>query len=210
MSTSPPPAPVQPAPTQPPPPQQPPAAPDAQAQQQAALATLTVILLAGLPPATVAAFAAAVLAPLGIDAAAVTTIIALLGPHANAKADRPSGPAQAWVASTNPVRRAAYLLAASKRQVVTDLLIERRYLGQHLSAERARLEAAGKADTIAGLVGTTLGWYATMDTVTTSGCREMNGRNFDVRQPPVVEGTPAYPGSVHPACRCLPGPPHPG
>jgi hypothetical protein len=36
----------------------------------------------------------------------------------------------------------------------------------------------------------------------------MHGRNFDVARPPMVEGRPAYPGSVHPHCRCRTGPPH--
>jgi hypothetical protein len=48
-----------------------------------------------------------------------------------------------------------------------------------------------------------------MDLRTTAGCREMHGANFEVAQPPTVEGRPAYPGAVHGACRCRPGPPHP-
>lgn len=195
-------------------PQAPGQAPPSSGTEQAALAALVVILLAGLTPAQAAAYAAKLAAELGVTAAALTAAVRLLGPHAAVTppnvAHAGNEPAAAWVAATAPVRRAQYLVAAARRQHQVDAATERRYLQQHLDAERVRVEAAGKADTMARLLGaTTLGWYSMMDARTTAGCREMNGRNFDVRHPPVVEGRPALPGSVHGACRCRPGPPHP-
>lgn len=125
---------------------------------------------------------------------------------------------------TNLIRRATYLAQAARRvttalprgqnAVLAALEAERRYLEQHLRADAQRTVAAqqvaAQARTLArqakkggstwnGLVG----WYAVMDERTSLDCRKANRRNFDpTRVPPI-----GYPGSVHPACRCRPGPP---
>jgi hypothetical protein len=178
--------------------------------EHAALAALTVILLSGLTVPAAAALTIPLLVPLGIPVTSVTAILEMLGPYLQMPGTQhPPGSAQAWVEATAAPRRAAYLLAAARRHAVVPADTEQRWMAQHLAAERARQEAAGRVDTIAGLVGTTIGWYSVMDLRTTAGCREMHGANFEVAQPPTVEGRPAYPGAVHGACRCRPGPPHP-
>ena len=49
-----------------------------------------------------------------------------------------------------------------------------------------------------------------IDARTSQGCRDANGKSFYADHPPVIEGSPAYPGSVHPHCRCFAGPPRRG
>lgn len=124
----------------------------------------------------------------------------------------------------NLVRRASYLAQAARR-VSTSLLrgrdaalsaldAERRYLEQHLRADAQRTVAANQvaaqARTLAREAkrdGSTwnglLGWHAVMDERTSAECRRANGRNFDPTRLPLI----GYPGSVHPECRCRPGPP---
>lgn len=105
-------------------------------------------------------------------------------------------------------------------------------LRQHLEATRLRNEAAGRVqgeydkvsaqrqtenrakraagqETTLGLLAKSrniaLGWYAVLDKKTSPECRAANGKNFDPLQPPAI----GLPGTVHPRCRCVPGPPHP-
>lgn len=144
----------------------------------------------------------------------------------------PQAGAHAVVQATyrlNLMRRAAYLTAAAHRMSTaaqrgpTDqaraLVVERRYLQQHLAADAGRMASARVVAATArqlykraqrGEAGFTwnglLGWYAVMDEQTSAECRKANGRNFDPTQIPPI----GLPGTVHPHCRCRPGPPFPG
>ncbi len=116
-----------------------------------------------------------------------------------------SGPAGRWVRRTAGARRAAYALAAARRLATLepDLKAERRYLAQHLAAERARVEAALNVDSNATVYGPVLGWYARQDNRTDPVCRALHGSNFLQSSPP-AEG---YPGTLHGgSCRCVSGP----
>ncbi len=127
----------------------------------------------------------------------------------------------------NLIRRAAYYRAAAHRlttatmlgpaQTERALVVERNYLKQHLAAvARREVVAAAVAATArqqareAKRSGSTwnglLGWYATIDELTSPECRRANRRNFDPRHVPAI----GFPGAVHPSCRCVPGPPIPG
>lgn len=128
----------------------------------------------------------------------------------------------------NVIRRAAYLATASRRlstaaQLGPDeqaraVTVERGYLQRHLAADAGRMIAARQVAATARQlarrarrepVGFTwnglVGWYAVMDGDTSAECRRANGRNFDPTQIPPI----GLPGTVHPHCRCKPGPPFP-
>ena len=81
---------------------------------------------------------------------------------------------------------------------------ERRWYDAHLAASRKRADAGAAVDNAAAKYGTLLGWKAVLDKATTPGCRKASGSNFRVDDPPVIEGSPAFPGSAHPHCRCIP------
>jgi hypothetical protein len=139
-----------------------------------------------------------------------------------------TGPATRWSVSQNEIRRAAFTLASVRRiqraadeakaqgQPVIDAIMrqvqaERRYLGQHVEATNGRLQSASAVDGMAYLHGPVLSWNAVKDARCTPGCRLADGKNFRADRPPIVEGHPAYPGSVHGAtCRCTAGPPRRG
>lgn len=128
----------------------------------------------------------------------------------------------------NMVRRASYLAAASRRMTsaarmgpeaqARAVAVERRYLEQHLAADAGRMAAAravgatarqivkkARRDPVGSTWNGLLGWYAVMDDDTSAECRKAHGRNFDpTRIPPI-----GLPGTVHPRCRCRPGPPFP-
>lgn len=182
-------------------------APAAQQPDAATLGALLVILMSGQSPDDMAKLAAPLLAPFGIAAAATAGAIGLIWPHlehdVNGALSEPRT-AIAHTLRTQPAREAAYLFNAAKRLATTrDIAAERRYLGQHLAAERGRRDAARSVDSLAARLGTdTLEWSARMDSQTTEGCRSMNGKSFKVYAPPVVEGKPSLPGAVHLHCRC--------
>lgn len=192
-------------------------------QETAALAAICLVLLSDPAPEALEAALLRALDPAPVELAfrdrarvkkAVRLAVGLLPPQ-RPLLGHPSGPAGAWVRRTSVPRRAAYLLAAARRLNEAegrDVEAERRFLAQHLSAERGRTEAALAADRAVAEHGLVLGWYAKrpFDEATSPGCRSRHGSNFNVLRPPVVEGRPALPGMVHPACRCSPGPPWPG
>lgn len=81
---------------------------------------------------------------------------------------------------------------------------EKRNFKQHLDAQGRRLATARKVDRLGRTEDTQLGWYAKMDARTSVECRAANGRNFTPGRRPAI----GYPGTVHPNCRCEPGPAH--
>ena len=160
----------------------------------------------------------AILAPLRIPALAVKTAtrIAMSAPTGD-KTPTGAKPGSAAVTTARLERmfRATYLLSASRRinQAMREgakplevVAKERLNFQAHQEAQVRRRQMAKQIDAAALKYGATLGWYAKMDRTTSAECRWANGRNFQVdRRPPI-----GYPGTVHPHCRCTPGPPHAG
>jgi hypothetical protein len=113
-----------------------------------------------------------------------------------------------------PLYRAAFILNSARRMDAglkakkdPNVLIaqERRAYLLHLQAAARRKEAAAATDQAARRYGTKIGWYATLDRITSPECRAAHGTNFDLDKRPSI----GYPGSVHPHCRCKPGKPWP-
>lgn len=196
-------APNQPDAAQPPP--QPPQQPS-----PATLGAIALILLSQQRPDVMGQAADALLEPLGIVPQAALVAFGLLWPNLEHDvAGAAEHTALGHVLRTQVAREAAYIFNAAKRLTATqDVSAEGRYLRQHLLAERGRRDAARQADKVAARHGPLIGWYSVRDDRTSAGCRAMHGHNFNVAAPPMVEGRPAYPGSVHPHCRCRSGAPH--
>lgn len=183
--------------------------------EQAVLAALTLLLLSGATLAAIAPQAIPLLGALDIPSAPAQTALSLA--YSSPVDYTVTGAATRHIRRTAFPRRAAYIVNAAKRLARDrDLEAERRYLGQHLNAERARMQSAANVDRAATQHGPVLGWKATMDAATTRACAGANGRNFLASRPPVLPGTEdgerivGYPGMPHGgACRCIPVPPYP-
>lgn len=79
---------------------------------------------------------------------------------------------------------------------------ERVYARQHIRARRQRAVAMSRVRSQARTYGRLLGWYTTIDRVTSAACRVASGKNFDAVTGP-------HPGTLHGgSCRCRPGRPH--
>jgi SPP1 gp7 family putative phage head morphogenesis protein len=219
----PPPAQQQPPPGQQPPPQPPPATPPPAAL---APATLIASIIAALSVAVTAAGLAAALAKImkaaGIGYLALRAVCILMMSWPESPLEG-TGPAQRAIIRVNTLRRAQFFLAACKRvqaavvdarshgepirQAVRDALAtERRYMTLHINASARRVTAATTVDGAAEAYGPLLSWNAVMDARTTAECRAADGKSFYAAIPPTI----GYPGTVHPHCRCTPGPPRPG
>lgn len=131
------------------------------------------------------------------------------------------GIAQRNMVVTNTVRRAAYVVAATRRiaEEMTEAKVhgeseesglseavskENVYFLQHVNADAERIASATSIDSVAARYGDIIGWYANDDERVTAECRAANGKNFRVSDPPSI----GYPGATHVECRCYPGPPH--
>jgi hypothetical protein len=195
------------------------------AQLQAAVVTA----LAG-PAAAVPVALTVALRPLfkaaGISVLALAVVAALVAFWPTAPVEG-IGHATRWAVRVNTARRAAFFVAAARRvqaaidnaaahgESLQDAAIaamgaEQRYLAQHVAASAQRLQAAAAVDGAVAMHGALLGWNTWLDARTSPGCRRANGRNFRVDQPPIIEGQPSYPGTVHVGCRCWPSAPHRG
>jgi hypothetical protein len=125
---------------------------------------------------------------------------------------RPGGTSARAIALRANLRyRAAFVINALRRiAAAPDWKIAlKRELGfwkAHVKASQRRVTVARRIDAARRLYGDMLGWYARMDERTSAECRAADHRNFSALQPPVI----GFPGSVHPHCRCIPGPPIPG
>lgn len=190
--------------TPPPPPQQ------GSKQQQAVLAAAAVLATA----ATVAD-AVVILAPIF---AALKIRREALHAALSVVMERPPdrtgfyGPATGHTARLNLVRRAQFLFnsarrfsevlarvasgAASPREILAQMALERRYYGQHQEALWTRMQAAARVDTAVMEHGLLLGWYSVNDARTSAECRAANRHNFRADDPPAI----GYPGAVHPHC----------
>jgi len=131
-----------------------------------------------------------------------------------------AGSASLTTARQNYLRRAQFALAAGRRvthdlaearsqgqpvqkALADSIARERRYFGQHLDAMWNRARAAAQVDNAAMTYGNLLGWNTVLDTRTSPECRAADGKNFEATAQPLI----GWPGSVHPHCRCYPGPP---
>jgi SPP1 gp7 family putative phage head morphogenesis protein len=201
--------------------------PRQQAPTDQQLAGAVIAALAGYY--TAKAITAALRAPFkaaGISGAALSAVAALVSswPHEPMEG---TGPATRWAIRANLSRRAQFFIAAARRvqaaivsarsqdqpvmQAIRDALTaEQKYMRQHVAASTQRIQAGSAVDGMAATYGNLLGWRAHLDERTSPGCRRADGKSFYANRPPIIEGAPAYPGSVHPHCRCSPGPPRPG
>lgn len=180
-----------------------------QATEQEIAAILAVLAIGGTVDAVASALAGILLIPVKVAGAFLTGI----GAEALKSFTRPAGEgsARALAKKANLRYRAAFIINALRRiAAAPDWKIAlKRELGfwkAHTKASARRMTVARRIDASRKLYGDMLGWYATMDSRTSNECRAADHRNFEAIKPPVI----GYPGSVHPHCRCMPGPPFPG
>lgn len=166
--------------------------------------------------ASVEATAAALAAVLAVPVSMCLAFLLALG-KAALKAFRgatvkPKQKSAEWIADMANLRyRAAFIKNALRRiKAAPDWKValkrELGYWKAHIKAGQRRKLMGKRVDFVAKKHGELLGWYAKLDDRTSGECRAADGRNFKAFTPPVI----GYPGSVHPHCRCVPGPPHPG
>lgn len=173
----------------------------------AAVASVTAILVSGLPPATMIAMLSTTLGGFGITPGVVTATTAMVL-KAQFSPTLPPGPAAQAVAVSQANFRAAYLIAASVRmqndvnagmQLRDALAREMVNYQRHLAAQQNRRRAADAVDIEAGNDPTRLLiWHAKMDSRTSPECAAANGLTFTAATVPII----GYPGMVHPHCRC--------
>lgn len=179
-----------------------------QPQDHELLIAIVLLLLAGLTAQALTERLAVLLAPLGIPATAVASMVALLGKGITV--ERPSAPpgAIATMQRGGVARRAMYILAGCRRLAGGGTAdTEKRLYGAHLAAERRRAKAADAVDAAAAKYGPVLGWWATRDDRTTPACFAAHGSNFSALVPPAM----GWPGTIHAGqCRCKPVAPWPG
>lgn len=108
--------------------------------------------------------------------------------------------------------RATFIVKAAKRltdvndpaEMKAILKKEKEYFKMHRDASARRIQSAKMSDRYSNLYNTpVLGWYAVLDDRTSPDCEYLDGKNYEALNPP---GN-LHPGSRHPHCRCLPGPP---
>lgn len=138
-----------------------------------------------------------------------------------------TGPATRFAVRTNTLRRASFVLAAVRRlqkaaddaraqgepaiaALMQQVQAERRFFAQHVAASQHRLAATSAVDGMAGTYGNLLGWRTVRDKNVTPGCLAADGKSWRVDDPPIIEGHPSFPGTVHALCRCRPTAPRPG
>ena len=198
-------------------------APPGQQQQQKPPPPTQAQLIAAIVPALASAVTAAgVFALLAALKATIALVLSMPLPVMEG-----TGPATRFAVRTNTLRRAQFLLMASRRvqaavayanahglpvfpAIQAAIVTEQRYFGLHVAMGTKRMTASAAVDGMAEMNGNLLGWNAVLDARTTYGCRAANGRNFYADDPPVVEGAPALPGAVHSLCRCWPSAAHKG
>lgn len=183
------------------------------AQRAHAVEAVARILRSGLTKHAIEPDLQAALRPLGVHARVAKAALRLTGRARPGPLRVDLEPATAAVRKAEPAWRAAYLVSAAER--LRDGLVsegvgfsgalqdEKRFLRQHHDALEARDRAAAAADRVVRQSGSTmLVWHAKLDSRTDATCRALHGTRFDVQSPPLVDGWPALPGSVHAGCRC--------
>ena len=186
--------------------------------EQAVVDALTTALLEGtlVAGAAIPLYLLARLTALGVDrrAARAAIRLGLADPVHIPRRLRVLGTAASRVAAAEPGIRARYILNAAKRitanlahlddqpgSLVTALRDERRYLTQHVHAARNRRRAARAVDQVARRSPFMI-WQTRGDARVEADCAALAGSLFTLDQPPVLDGRPVLPGSVHPHCRC--------
>lgn len=181
------------------------------------------ILLAAYAAHKTAEALALYLKPFGLTRPAISAALALAGKgtatRPNARLKGVSGARTTGVVrevrDTEAYYRAAYVFNAARR-ITADLSggdslpeaikKERPNTRAHEQARRNRLNIASKMQKLARQFGPLLGWYRDPLSDSESECVQADGHNFYATQGTII----GYPGSVHPHCRCVAGPPHPG
>lgn len=175
-----------------------------QVNDNAVIATVATILAAGLPIVTAGAYVVVALTGAGITTAAAMAAWKLLA--GTLTPDDQRGPAGTAIARMESSYRAAYLVNASRRIMVSlktgdlksALSAEVGYFKMHLQATAKRKAVGVQVDQQVAQHGKTLGWKSVMDSRTSAECAEMDGENFSVDDPPDI----GWPGTVHLHCRC--------
>lgn len=201
--------------------QQPPPPPDAGADA-AAVAAIATALVTATTAAAALGSVAFLLRPRKIDRRAMygaLDVVMGMPPEQTGV----TGSATLNARRTNLIRRAQFALAAARRltsdvfearargeairtALAAGMARERRYFGQHREAIWNREKAAAQVDMMALTWGDLLGWNTVRDRRTSPECLAAHGANFHASATPLI----GYPGSVHPHCRCYPGPPRIG
>jgi hypothetical protein len=149
------------------------------------------------------------------DAATLAVRMAMSAPVNSRQAQRLDTPAVKATRETEPYFRATYILEAARRMSndmklgatgAAALETEKRYLDLHKQAADRRFAMARQVDLARERFGEVLGWYAKQDSRVSAECARAHGSNFSANVMPKI----GYPGTVHPRCRCLAGPPHKG
>lgn len=162
----------------------------------------------------------------GINAsqAVIEAVVGLAGkgtvtrPNARLKAHgivsgEPAADLPRSVATQDAGYRAAYMLNATKRlqddvdagkSLPEAINAESGNWSAHERARRNRLDTAARVARTAKAFGPLLGWYRNPESNSEAECLIADGCNFDADEGTII----GYPGSVHPACACEPGPPH--
>lgn len=111
--------------------------------------------------------------------------------------------------------RAAYVVASARRlhasldaglTLKQAMAQERPFTRAHEQARRNRLEISTQIQKLAKLHGPLLGWYRDALSNSETECYDADGHNFVASEGTVI----GFPGSVHPHCHCVAGPPHDG
>lgn len=193
--------------------------PPPSAAEQAVIAALAILLASAgsMAPAAILLALLRILRPFGIDRAPAWTAFKIVRSVPRPRIWRSfgvrPGPAARAARAQEATYRAAYLLNASRRlqaavaageDLGAALNRERAYATAHQRAAQNRAQVASDVDDSSRLWGPVLGWYTVLDDRTSKDCRRANGKNFLAAVPPRI----GWPGSVHPHCRCRPGPPH--
>lgn len=179
------------------------------------VATIVSLMAVGAPNKALASRVATLLRPVGVTGTAATLSVrlAMSAPIVSRQATRLDTPAVKATVSTEHYFRATYTLEAARRidasiksgtPAASALQEERRFFLLHRQAADRRMEMARKVDIARERFGDELGWYAKKDSRTTPECKAAHGKNFSALVMPRI----GYPGTVHPRCRCLAGPPH--
>lgn len=194
----------------------------AQPPNDATTQKVVAVLAAGYAVDKTAHLLAGVLSPLGITTTAVVAALQLAGDGTAHKPNaRLAGHGLASGVKLRGVRqqelafRAAYIVNAARRiqadlrsgkSLRDALAAERVNFERHESARKGRLDAAAQVQRSANEFGPLLGWYLNPLLNNEPECEAANGHNFYADEGTII----GYPGSVHPNCGCVAGPPHPG
>ncbi|UTN93011.1 capsid maturation protease [Streptomyces phage Marky] len=175
-------------------------------------AILAILAINASMDATAAALAAVLAVPVGLCLAFLKQLGKAALKAFRRATVKPKQKSAEWIADMANLRyRAAFIINALRRILAAPdkkiaMKRELDYWKAHIRAGQRRKLMGRRVDFVAKRHGELLGWYAKMDDRTSAECRAADGRNFLAFTPPVI----GYPGGVHPHCRCVPGPPHPG